>query len=135
MRRAAPWDQAAHSSYTPSSSTGKATISLQTMRLWSVRQTLQQFCLPLFFLWIWSWYQMCFSTGFFFSLIVNLPTRIIHWFWMKRENIMVKELCALFARNQFRVLAIVALLATSFFTRNVLSGIPICQGRAGSNIS
>jgi hypothetical protein len=40
---------------------------------------------------------------------------------MKSKNIMVKELCALFARNQFRVLAIVALLATSFFTRSVLS--------------
>jgi hypothetical protein len=40
---------------------------------------------------------------------------------MKRKNIMMKELCALFARNQCRVLAIVALLATSFFTRSVLS--------------
>jgi hypothetical protein len=40
---------------------------------------------------------------------------------MKRKNIMVKELCALFARNQCWVLAIVALLATSFFTRSVLS--------------
>jgi hypothetical protein len=40
---------------------------------------------------------------------------------MKRKNIMVKELSALFARNQCPVLAIVALLANSFFTRSVLS--------------
>jgi hypothetical protein len=40
---------------------------------------------------------------------------------MKSKNITVKELCALCARNQCLVLAIVALLATSFFTRSVLS--------------
>jgi hypothetical protein len=40
---------------------------------------------------------------------------------MKSKNFMLKELCALGAMNQYRVLVIDALLATSFFTKSVLS--------------